>query len=92
MMWDVRETDEKDNTLEVYSFITEAQAVKFIDNWIESQPRSYKIPVSWEMYGYITVQADTLEDAIEMAEDFPLPDGSYIEDSFQIDIEALTVE
>lgn len=92
MMWDVRETDEKDNTLEVYSFITEAQAVKFIDNWIESQPRSYKIPVSWEMYGYITVQANTLEDAIEMAENFPLPDGSYIEDSFKIDIEALTVE
>jgi hypothetical protein len=92
LTWDVRETDWKDNTLEVYSFITEAQAVKFIDNWIESQPRSYKIPVSWEMYGYITVQADTLEDAIEMAKDFPLPDGSYIEDSFQIDIEALTVE
>ena len=44
------------------------------------------------MYGYITVQADTLEDAIEMAEDFPLPDGSYIENSFRIDIEALTFE
>jgi hypothetical protein len=53
---------------------------------------NYKIPVSWEMYGHITVEADTLEDAIEMAEDFPLPDGSYIEDSFKIDIEALTVE
>ena len=90
--WDVRETDEKDNTLEVYSFNTEAEAEKFIENWVEGQPRSYKIPVSWEMYGYITVQANTLEDAIEMAEDFPLPDGSYIENSFKIDIEALTVE
>jgi hypothetical protein len=28
--WDVRETDEKDNTLEVYSFITEAEAENFI--------------------------------------------------------------
>jgi hypothetical protein len=37
MMWDVRETDENDNTLEVYSFITEAQAEKFIDNWIEDR-------------------------------------------------------
>lgn len=33
--WDVRETDEKDNTLEVYSFITEAEAENFIDNWIK---------------------------------------------------------
>lgn len=52
----------------------------------------FKIPVSWEMYGYITVEADNLEDAIEMAKDFPLPDGSYIEHSFQIDNEALTIE
>ena len=33
--WDVRETDEKDNTLEVYSFITEAEAENFIDNWVK---------------------------------------------------------
>ncbi len=32
---DVRETDEKDNTLEVYSFITEAEAENFIDNWVK---------------------------------------------------------
>ena len=52
----------------------------------------FKIPVSWEMYGYITVEADNLENAIEIAEDFPLPDGSYIEGSFRIDNEALTIE
>jgi hypothetical protein len=33
--WDVRETDENDNTLEVYSFITEVEAENFIDNWIK---------------------------------------------------------
>ena len=33
--WDVRETDEKDNTLEVYSFNTEAEAENFIDNWVK---------------------------------------------------------
>ena len=35
LTWDVRETDWKDNTLEVYSFITEAEAENFIDNWVK---------------------------------------------------------
>jgi len=37
LKWEVRETDEKDNTLEVYSFDTEEQAEKFIDEWIEKK-------------------------------------------------------
>jgi hypothetical protein len=35
LKWDVRETDEKDNTLEVYSFDTEEEAENFVDKWIE---------------------------------------------------------
>ena len=38
------------------------------------------------MYGYLKVQADSLEDAIEIAESDStnLPDGSYIEASFEL--------
>lgn len=32
--WEVRETDENDNTLEVYGFATEEEAEKFVDAWI----------------------------------------------------------
>ena len=53
----------------------------------------FLIPCEWKLYGSYTIEADTLEEAIEEAEDAPLPDGSYLSDSFVIiedDIENLT--
>jgi hypothetical protein len=48
----------------------------------------YKIPVIWSMIGTQIVEADSLEEAIELAEDLPLPkDGDYIEGSFEVDQE-----
>ena len=51
----------------------------------------YTIPCSWQMYGYLKVQADSLEDAIEIAESDStnLPDGSYIEASFELDFDVI---
>jgi len=37
LKWELRETDERDNTLEVYAFDTEEEADKFIDDWIEDR-------------------------------------------------------
>jgi hypothetical protein len=37
LQWEVRETDENDNTLEVYSFDSEEKAEAFIDGWIEDR-------------------------------------------------------
>lgn len=37
LKWELRETDERDNTLEVYAFDTEQEADKFIDDWIEDR-------------------------------------------------------
>lgn len=39
------------------------------------------------MYGHVDVEADTLHDAIEYAlgPECPLPEGSYIDDSIQVD-------
>lgn len=49
----------------------------------------YEIPCSWEMYGIMKIEADSLEDALELSQDEYLPDAEYIIDSFNIDYEAL---
>lgn len=40
LQWEVRETDERDNTLEVYAFSTEEEAENFIDQWITQREKS----------------------------------------------------
>jgi hypothetical protein len=48
--------------------------------------KTYKIPVIWQMYGYVTVEADSLTEAISEANCAPLPeDASYVENSFEVD-------
>ena len=53
----------------------------------------YKIPVSWEMSGYLTIPASNEKEAIDMAEmeadNCKLPDGEYVNDSFVIDDDCL---
>lgn len=53
--------------------------------------KTYKIPVIWSCYGFVNIQAENLEEAIELAEEAPLPDGDYIDDSFEIDLEGIPV-
>lgn len=51
----------------------------------------YEIPCSWQMYGYTDVEADSLEEAIEMAYDAPLPeDGDFVDSSFEIDFDGVS--
>ena len=48
----------------------------------------YRIPCIWEMYGFIVVDADSLEEAITQADhpETALPkDGTYVEGSFEVD-------
>ena len=48
----------------------------------------YEIPCTWEVYGTVEIEADSLEEAIELAErdDSPMPDDSdYVAGSFQVD-------
>lgn len=47
----------------------------------------YKVPCSWQMYGYTEVRAESLEEAVEMAEgdEYDLPVGTYVEGSFELD-------
>jgi hypothetical protein len=52
----------------------------------------FRIPISWEMYGYLDILALNLEDAIGIAEapetNLPL-DGEYVMDSDRVDREVL---
>jgi hypothetical protein len=45
----------------------------------------YKIPVTWEMFDYLIVEAENLEEAIEKAHSEPLTSGDYIDGSFTVD-------
>lgn len=48
----------------------------------------WKIPVTWEMSGFVTVKSDKLEDAMDAVkldnDDIPLPEGSYVDGSFDL--------
>jgi hypothetical protein len=47
----------------------------------------FKIPVIWQMFQMLSIEADNLKDAIDNAYDADLPtDGSYIEGSFEVDV------
>ena len=61
---------------------------------MSEKTKTYRIPVSWQMYGHIAVEAENLEEAIEQAEDTntPLPEGSYVQDSFEVDRAAIDEE
>ena len=52
--------------------------------------KTWKIPVNWTMMGMVTVEAETLEEAIEIAKDdegiIPIPDnGSFMDGSWEVD-------
>lgn len=52
--------------------------------------KTWKIPVCWTMMGVVTVEADTLDKAIEIAQDdegiIPLPDnGTFLDGSWEVD-------
>ena len=56
----------------------------------------YKIPVTWEMMGYLNVLADTQEEALELAEkeinSEHLPqNGEYLEDSYSVDTDIMNM-
>jgi len=52
--------------------------------------KTYRIPVSWTVLATMEIPAESLEEAILIAEDASLPtDTDYLEDSFKVDREHL---
>jgi len=50
--------------------------------------KTWRVPVTWEMCGYVEIKANTLQKAIEITkqdDSIPLPaDGDYVDGSFQL--------
>ena len=47
--------------------------------------KTYRIPCTWTVSATMEIQANGLEEAIEIANESPLPtDTNYIEDTFEI--------
>ena len=51
--------------------------------------KSWSIPVTWEVYGRVVIEANTLEEAMEKARDdegvIPLPDeNDYVDGSWRL--------
>jgi len=49
--------------------------------------RKYKIPCTWEVYGIVFVEADSIKEAIAKAKEdwLPLPtESSYVDGSFEV--------
>ncbi len=53
----------------------------------EMNKKQYRIPLVWEMYGLVTVEAESEQEAIKIAlgPDCPLPEGNYVDDSIKVD-------
>lgn len=48
--------------------------------------KKYTIPCVYQMYGFYYIEANSLKEALEKAEDAELPkDSNYVETSFEID-------
>ena len=56
--------------------------------------KNYEVPCHWQMYAWANVEADSFDEAIEFVEsdDFPLPEGSYVEGSFELDQDMVEFE
>jgi len=52
--------------------------------------KTYKIAVTWEVCGEIEIKANSLSEALKKAkadDTIPLPEGSYVDGSFEINDE-----
>ena len=57
--------------------------------------KEYKIPCVWQQYGFLTIEADDWDEAIEIAEaeDTPLPtESEYVMSSFEVDHDMIEYE
>lgn len=69
----------------VYDLKAKTQIVK--ESELRPVTAEYKIPVSWQCYGTITVEATSMAEAIQIfdrdIDEYPLPtDENYVDDSF----------
>lgn len=50
--------------------------------------KTYRIPCSWQCYGERKIEAESLEEAMKIADEGPLPYlYEYVDASFEVDVE-----
>ena len=59
--------------------------------------KTYKVPVVYTMYGYVEVEAESMDQAVDKVQngdgDMPLPDtADYVEGSFEVDHDGIVDE
>jgi len=78
--------------------MVEAGVAVFCTNCKNGQPHEvvqtegkklFRVPCSWQMFGYFECYAEDWDDAIEQAKEGSLPDGDYIDDSFEVDTDRI---
>lgn len=60
---------------------------RVMHTYMEIDLKTYRIPVEWTVYGYMDVEAASLQDAVEHAcDDEPLPaENEYLDGTFRVD-------
>lgn len=51
--------------------------------------KRFKIPVTWKMFGNTYIDANTLEEALSILENAPLPDDSQYLGEFEFDCDEI---
>jgi len=58
--------------------------------------KTFKIPVEWAVFGVVEIEAETLEEAIKKVDEdndeIPLPEGDYIDGSWQVNKDSCLIE
>ena len=74
----------------VSTFFSDSEVAKM--EKIITQMKTYRVPVVYQMYGHIEIDAASIEDAVKKVEDYCLPlptDAEYVEGSFTVDYEGV---
>lgn len=74
----------------VSTFFTDTEVAKM--EKIITQMKTHRVPVVYQMYGHIEIEAASIEDAVKKVEDYCLPlptDAEYVEGSFTVDYEGI---
>lgn len=56
--------------------------------------KTYRIPLVWQEYGHVDVEAASVKEAVAYAlgPECPLPEGAYVDESIDVDYEILKEE
>ena len=59
--------------------------------YADTEIYAFKIPVKWEERTVMNIEARSLKEAIQYVnrKEFEMPDGEYVDDSFEIDYDRL---